>query len=191
MTAVVIASPTDTHEFYARAALKSGRSVFCEKPVAGNIKDTAACYDEAAKMNTTLLCAFNRRFDPAMFNVQAQVKAGKIGQLYEIKTCSRDSPRPLNSFLKISGGMFHDCGVHDIDLVCWIAGEEPVGVFAMGSVFDEDIKDMGDVDTIAIMLKFPSGVLATINLSRHSSYGYDQRLEVCVCVLGSLYLRLL
>jgi hypothetical protein len=34
------------------------------------------------------------------------------------------------------------------------------------------------VDTIAIILKFPSGVLGSIDLSRHSSYGYDQRLEV-------------
>lgn len=178
MNAVVVASPTDTHEFYVRAALKAGRSVFCEKPVAGNIKDTAACYDEAARMGKTLLCAFNRRFDPEMVRAWEEVKAGKVGRLYQVKTCSRDSPRPLNSFLRISGGMFHDCGVHDIDLICWVVGEEPVGVFAQASVFDKDIQEMGDVDTMVIVLKFPSGVLGTIDLSRHSSYGYDQRLEV-------------
>eukprot|EP00117_Sycon_ciliatum_P032961 scpid92352/ scgid25459/ Uncharacterized oxidoreductase YrbE len=37
---------------------------------------------------------------------------------------------------------------------------------------------MGDVDTVAITLTFPSGVLATIHLSRHATYHYDQRLEV-------------
>ena len=37
---------------------------------------------------------------------------------------------------------------------------------------------MNDVDTVAMTLKFPSGVLALIDLSRHATYGYDQRLEV-------------
>ena len=74
--------------------------------------------------------------------------------------------------------MYHDCAIHDIDIICWIVGEEPIGVMAMGSTFDSEIKTLGDVDTIAIILKFPSGVLGSIDLSRHSSYGYDQRLEV-------------
>ena len=37
-----------------------------------------------------------------------------------IKTTSRDSPLPGIEYLKISGGIFHDCAVHDIDLVTWI-----------------------------------------------------------------------
>ena len=68
--------------------------------------------------------------------------------------------------------------VHDIDMVCWIVGEAPCSVFAQGSAFHPEINAMGDVDTVAIILKFPSGVIATIDLSRHSQYGYDQRLEV-------------
>ena len=39
-----------------------------------------------------------------------------------IKTTSRDSPLPGIEYLKISGGIFHDCAVHDIDLVTWILG---------------------------------------------------------------------
>ncbi len=176
--AVVVATPTDSHEYYVRRALEAGRGVFCEKPIAGNIRDVSACYDIAEKNGRPLYCAFNRRFDAGMRNVYNQVRAGKIGRVYQIKTCSRDSPLPSLAYLKISNGMFHDCAVHDIDMVCWVVGEQPVKVMAEGSAFDEGIRSIGDVDTVAIILKFPSGVIATIDLNRHSSYGYDQRLEV-------------
>ena len=181
--AVVVTTPTFTHEGYVRKALEAGKAVFCEKPIAADMKDIASCYDAAARTNLPLFCAFNRRFDPGMSKVQQQVKEGKIGQIYQIKTTSRDSPRPSIDYIKISYGMYHDCAVHDIDMVCWVLGEEPVGVMAQGVAFDPEIKAVGDVDTIAIILKFPSGVLATIDLSRHSSYGYDQRLEVNITVV--------
>lgn len=77
----------------------------------------------------------------------------------------------------ILGGFYHDCAVHDIDLILWILGEKPISVFAQGHAFNDAIKAMNDVDQAAIVLKFPSGVLATIDLNREAVYGYDQRLE--------------
>ena len=53
-----------------------------------------------------------------------------------------------------------------------------MGVFAQGTVFDPEMRSIGDLDTIAITLKFPSGTLALLDLSRQSSYGYDMRVEV-------------
>ena len=176
--AVIVATPTDTHEQLVKQALVAGKAVFCEKPIAGNVEDTAHCYDVAASMKLPLYCAFQRRFDSGFMKIHRQVKEGKIGKIYQIKSSSRDSPRPSTDYLKISHGMYHDCGVHDIDLICWVLGEEPVGVMAQGTTMDPEIAAIGDVDTISIILKFPSGVLANIDLSRHSSYGYDQRLEV-------------
>ena len=44
------------------------------------------------------------------------------------QTTSRDSPLPSLDYLKISGGIFHDCAVHDIDLITWILGEYPTEV---------------------------------------------------------------
>lgn len=174
----MIATPTDKHEDFVLKSLRAGKAVFCEKPVAADITSVGVCYEEAEKQQRPLLCAFNRRFDPGMSSIHRQVKEGRIGRVYQIKTCSRDSPLPPISFLKISNGMYHDCAVHDIDMICWIVGEEPRGIMAMGSTFNEGIRALSDVDTIAIILKFPSGILGSIDLSRHSSYGYDQRLEV-------------
>ena len=80
--------------------------------------------------------------------------------------------------MSVSGGIFHDCTVHDIDLICWILGEYPLSVQTLAHAHVKEIKEMDDVDTVVISMKFPSGILAAIDLSRNSSYGYDQRLEV-------------
>ena len=184
MDAVLVTTPTESHEHYVRKSLRAGRAVFCEKPVAGDIKLVAACYEEADRVQKPLFCAFNRRFDPGMSAVYGQVKEGKIGKVYHIRTCSRDSCFPSISYLKISNGIYHDSAVHDIDMICWIVGEEPVGVMALGSAFNSEVKEIGDVDTTAISLKFPSGTIGSIDLSRYSRYGYDQRLEVSSLVLS-------
>jgi myo-inositol 2-dehydrogenase/D-chiro-inositol 1-dehydrogenase len=176
--AVVVATPTDQHESFVRTALTAGKAVFCEKPIAATKQAIGKCYDLAAKVNRPLFCAFNRRFDAGMSTLRQKVRDQQIGTVYQVRTTSRDSPLPSMSYLKISRGIFHDCAVHDIDMVCWIVGEEPCGVFAQGSAFDPEIEAIGDVDTVAIILKFPSRVIATIELNRHSQYGYDQRLEV-------------
>lgn len=77
-----------------------------------------------------------------------------------------------------SGGIFHDCAVHDIDIMCWVLGEYPHRVTAHVYAHTPEIAAIGDHDTVAVVLSFPSGTLGMIDLSRNSTYGYDQRLEV-------------
>ncbi|CAH1775979.1 unnamed protein product [Owenia fusiformis] len=177
VSAVVVCSPTYAHEEIVKDALKNEKAVFCEKPIAESEEGTASCYDEAKRAGKPLFCSFNRRYDPALQSIYREVKAGKIGQVQTIKTCARDCPLPPIAYLKTSGGIFHDCAVHDIDLVCWILEEYPCSVFAMAHAHVPEIAAMGDVDSVAIMMKFPSGAIATIDLSRNAKYGYDQRIE--------------
>jgi len=136
------------------------------------------CYDLANKKGMPLLCAFNRRYDPTFNQIRDRIKSGEIGQVHVIKSCSRDSPVPSIEYLKTSGGIFHDCAVHDIDLICWMLGEYPTSVSSQANTFIPEIKEIDDFDTVVITMKFPSGALATIDLSRSSTYGYDQRIEV-------------
>lgn len=185
--AVIITTPTDLHESYVRRSLN--KAVFCEKPVCAGIDAIKDCYDLANKVKLPLFCAFNRRFDPAISKLREQVREGKVGKVYHVKMTSRDAPLPSIDYLKISNGIFHDCGVHDIDVVCLVVGEKPVGVFAQGSAFDPEIRAIGDLDTVAIVLKFPSGALASIELNRHSHDGYDQRLEVKPCITFKFQVR--
>ena len=176
--AVIVATPTFTHEGYVTQALQAGKAVLCEKPIAEDIEKVAFCYSEAERAGKPLICAFNRRFDPSMARIQTKVANGDIGKVHILKTTSRDYPPPTLDYLKISGGMFHDTGIHDLDMVCWMIGEEPTTVHTMAHAHQQAVGDIPDVDTLVITMKFPSGVIAIIDISRHSTYGYDQRIEV-------------
>jgi myo-inositol 2-dehydrogenase/D-chiro-inositol 1-dehydrogenase len=77
-----------------------------------------------------------------------------------------------------AGGIFHDCAVHDIDVMCWVLGEYPYRVTAHVYAHIPEIAAIGVYDTVAVVLSFPSGTIGMIDLSRSSTYGYDQRLEV-------------
>ena len=176
---IIVTAPTYAHEDYVCKALKHGKGVFCEKPVADSLSAVIQCYDTAAKAGIPLFCAFNRRFDDAFVSVKDQVDAGAIGKIHTIRTVSRDSPLPSIEYLKVSNGFFHDSSVHDIDTICWVLGEDPIELYAQGHSNHPDVRSIQDIDTCAIVMKFRSGVIATIDQSRHSSYGYDQRMEVC------------
>jgi len=175
---VVICTPTAAHRELILKALRAGKAVMCEKPISLNIKEIDECYQESKKCGVPLLCGYQRRHDPSFRQLQEACKKGAVGTLQIVKTTSRDNPVPTLAYLKISGKIFHDCGSHDIDVCRWILGEDPVEVFAVASAFKKEIKEMHDWDTVLISLKYPSGAIASIDLSRKAAYGYDQRIEV-------------
>jgi myo-inositol 2-dehydrogenase/D-chiro-inositol 1-dehydrogenase len=75
--------------------------------------------------------------------------------------------------------MFRDMTIHDFDMARFIMGEDPVSIYAKGSnMVDPEIGKAGDIDTAFVVMKFPSGAMATISNSRRSGYGYDQRIEL-------------
>ena len=107
-----------------------------------------------------------------------RVQAGEVGQLQMAKLTSRDSPLPPFEYLKVSSGIYHDCAVHDIDVLAWMYGEKPLTVYTTAHSFIKEIAEMNDVDTLAIVLKFPSGGIGLVDISRFACFGYDQRCEV-------------
>jgi myo-inositol 2-dehydrogenase/D-chiro-inositol 1-dehydrogenase len=175
--AVIVATPTDTHYDYVTQALESGKAVFSEKPLGQRLEQLDHCYAMADQKDLPLFAAFNRRFDPSFASLVGQVHAGGIGDLRFVRTVSRDSPLPSMDYLRISCGIFHDCVVHDLDMVCHIVGETPTHVSAFASAMIPDIKEMDDFDNVVATLKFPSGVVASIDVNRDSVVGYDQRVE--------------
>ena len=161
-TAVIVATPTNSHEDYIANSLQSGKAVFTEKPVAEESEAVDRVYKIAKKVSKPLFCAFNRRFDPSFDAVYRQVRAGQLGQVHQIKLTSRDSPLPSEAYLKISGGIFHDCMVHDIDLMTYVLGEYPVEVFTVANGQIPEIAAMNDYDNVVSTFKFKSGMVVTV-----------------------------
>jgi myo-inositol 2-dehydrogenase/D-chiro-inositol 1-dehydrogenase len=176
--AIVICTPTADHREVILRALRAGKAVMCEKPISLHLKETDECYNESKKLGVPLFCAYQRRSDPTFAGLQERCKNGDLGTIQVVKTTSRDNPVPTLAYLKISGKIFHDCGSHDFDLCRWITGEDPIEVYSYGSAFNPDIKALNDWDTVVTQMKFPSGAIAVVDLSRKAAYGYDQRIEV-------------
>ena len=177
--AVVIATPTNTHVEYIEAAAKAGRPIYCEKSLARTLGRVDACLEMLKAHPVPFMLGFNRRFDPDNAAVQKAVANGELGEVNVLMSTSREPAPPPIGYVRASGGYFLDAQIHDIDLLCWIAGERPEKVFAAGScVFDDRIGAEGDVDLVMTTLMMPSGALAHINNARACVYGFDQRLEV-------------
>ncbi|KAM3183387.1 hypothetical protein ACTXT7_010438 [Hymenolepis weldensis] len=184
VTAVFVCSTTWSHYTITKRAIESGKAVFCEKPISVDVSETEALYRLALEKNIPLHCSFNRRYDPQIIEMHETLRRGDLGTIHVVKTCSRDHPCPPIEFLRESGGFFHDCASHDLDMICWLVGAMPERVFVTASAHSKEIAELNDVDTAVIVLDFASltknrpGPIAIIDISRHGAYGYDQRVEV-------------
>lgn len=176
--AILISTPTFTHEKYVRSGLEHGKHILCEKPLAGDINSVRSLVKLADDKKLNLICALNRRYDPSFRTIKHQSKRGDIGNLRIIKCCSRDSPGPPLEYIRTSGGIFHDCCVHDIDIILWLAEELPVEVQAYAHTYDPDYIKLNDFDTAVVTIKFKSGLIGVVDLSRVSAAGYEIRVEI-------------
>ena len=176
--AVIIATPTNEHHKQIEATLKANKPVFSEKPLGNSLTEIDSCFELAEKTDLPLFVGFNRRFDPSFSSLASEVKASKVGQLQMLRVTSRDSPLPTMDYISKSNGIFHDCIVHDFDMLRFITGKDPVEIYTLGSSFVEEIRALNDLDNVLVALKYDNGMIASIDVNRFASYGYDQRIEV-------------
>jgi myo-inositol 2-dehydrogenase/D-chiro-inositol 1-dehydrogenase len=177
--AVIIASSTPTHVDLILRSARAKKAIFCEKPIDLDLRKVDACLEELNKAGVPFLIAFNRRFDPSFARLERELRAGRIGQLEMVQITSRDPRPPPADYVRVSGGLFRDMMIHDLDMARWLLAEEPVELYAQAScLVDPSIGAAGDVDTAMVTLRTASGKLAQISNSRRAVYGYDQRIEV-------------
>ena len=175
--AVIIGSPTPTHVPLLSAAIDAGVHALCEKPIDLDIKNVDALREKANNSKTHVAIAFNRPLDPHFDSVRQKVKAGEIGDLEQLIITSRDPGPAPQAYIAVSGGIFRDMTIHDFDMSRQFV-KDIVEVFAVGTnVFCDYIKEENDYDNVNVVMKGAKGELITIIGSRHSAFGYDQRIE--------------
>jgi len=174
--AIIIASTTDTHFKLIKAGLSAGKAVFTEKPISHDPSEVAEVIAMATAGACPFIVGYQRRCDKHYRALKANLHS--IGEVRLVKCTSRDNPMPPMSYLRTSGGIFHDMLSHDFDMIHYLTGEWPIAVYALGHAFDESIREMDDVDTVLVVLKYASGMIASVDSCRISEPGYDQRVEV-------------
>lgn len=178
--AVMICASTDKHAPIIMDSIAAGKHILCEKPVDRSIENILKIKDMLNKnKHIKFQVAFNRRFDHNFRALRNAVDAGKVGDVHFVRVCSRDSVTPPESYVRVSGGIFLDMMIHDIDMVRFLSKSEVEEVYAVGNVLiHQYFADCGDVDTAVAVFKLKNGATAVIDNSRKAVYGYDQRAEV-------------
>jgi scyllo-inositol 2-dehydrogenase (NAD+) len=176
---LVIATPTQTHYEILKEAIASGKPIFCEKPITYTLEEAEKIVEAVKKKNVYLQVGFMRRFDPGHTYAKKMIAEGECGKPIYFHDCQRDPNGPPPAYVPQSGGLFVDMGIHDLDVARWIMGSEIVEIYAQGAVLKHEyLKELDDVDDGQMLLKFESGALGMIEISRNANDVYDTRTEV-------------
>jgi inositol 2-dehydrogenase len=177
---VVVVSPTSTHQEIVLEAAKHGKAIFCEKPLSISLEAAREMLRVVEQTGVFFQMGFMRRFDKGYVAAKQKIEEGGIGTPVVFKSSSRDPYRPSLEYLDPahSGGLFIDCGIHDLDLARWYMGEIASVYSIGGTLAYPEMKEIGDIDNAITSLTFESGALGTIDLSRNGVYGYDIRTEI-------------
>jgi myo-inositol 2-dehydrogenase/D-chiro-inositol 1-dehydrogenase len=176
---LAIATSSSSHPVLIRAGLRRQIPIFCEKPVALEVAETAELVEQIEASGIPFQLGFQRRFDPAYREARRRVADGSIGRLYQVRMTAMDHDPPPESYVPTSGGFFRDSSIHDFDAIRFITGDEVESVYAEGSALGFDyFARNGDVDTAVATLRMRSGLLCVLAGGRHNPRGYDIRMEL-------------
>jgi myo-inositol 2-dehydrogenase / D-chiro-inositol 1-dehydrogenase len=176
--AIVIATPVGTHASLIERAARSGKAIFCEKPVAPDLERTRQALEAVAEARVPFQIGFQRRFDAGYARARAAMDEGAVGDVEMFRAVGRDPALPPASYFAGSGGMLVDLSIHDFDLARFFAGAV-VEVQTWGeALVDPTLRDRDQVDTTITLLRFANGALGVVENSWRAVYGYDIRTEV-------------
>jgi predicted dehydrogenase len=182
--AVLIATPHDQLAPVALSAIRAGKHLLIEKPIALDEPQAREVEFAAASAGVTCMVGYSFRFGMAR-QVFELLNDGAIGELVAI-TGSIGTPRLDDGWMALprsGGGPLLYVGSHLIDLVMWLFGQEPIQVSA--TVHQRD--DLGADDTSSIRLDFGHGRFAQLLVTQSAHrFFYDVRV---VGRSGSITLR--
>lgn len=141
-----VCTPGDTHAEIAVAALRAGKHVLCEKPLANSVaeaEEMAAAAREAAARGVFAMCGFTYRRAPALAYARSLIEQGRLGTVRHVRgqylqDWLHDENAPMTWRLdktKSGSGALGDIGAHLIDTTQWLTGQSIEGVSALLETF--------------------------------------------------------
>lgn len=177
--AVLVATPTDSHDDIALRALAAGRHAFVEKPVTRTLEDALLLRRAARRGDLVVGVGHVIRYFPEYRAIGAAIERGDIGTP-AVATLGRRCQQPdwapdnWHTDMARSGGVAVDMLVHDVDLVRWYFGE-PDEVYARVVGSDRH----GGLDYALATLTVPDGPICHLHGSWAEPSGFSQSAEVC------------
>jgi predicted dehydrogenase len=157
LDAVALATPVPTHADLAVRVLESGKHCFVEKPLAQSVADAEGAVAAARASGCVLMVGHLLEYHPGVRKLKALTDSGELGdQVFYIY-----GNRLNLGKLRADENALWSLGAHDVSVVLYLAGEEPIEVVAHG----ESYVRKGVQDVVFCFMRFPSGLVAHLHLS--------------------------
>ena len=171
----IIASPTNTHDFYIRKLIKYKKMIYCEKPIVKNNKKLIKIISLIKKNKIKFCVGLNRRFSKEYVSLKKGLSKKKVRY---IQIISRSSNHDVNLSIR-NGGLFFDKGFHFFDLACWLGNSKPKQIVVIAkSISTKDFLDNGDFSDAVVNLKLKNGVNVEMVFSRKCRFGNYEKIKI-------------
>ncbi|HUK97409.1 MAG TPA: Gfo/Idh/MocA family oxidoreductase, partial [Gaiellaceae bacterium] len=158
----LVAVPTRFHVEVTRALAEHGLPILCEKPCGLSTEETRTIAAQGVRVQV----AYWRRFVPALRALRERIAADALGELVLVSCAQLDETPPPAAFRDpvSSGGIVVDMGVHELDQLRFLTGQEIAQVAGVaGSVgFDEPVP--GDPELVSFAVATDGGIAGSILL---------------------------
>lgn len=175
--AVYVATPVSLHASLTIGALRAGRHVLCEKPMALTYTDAVAMRQAAHESGQVLGIAYYRRLYPKVARAQELIQAGAIGRPVFAEATAHDWFYPADGHRAwlidpalAGAGPLYDTASHRIDLMNYFFGQ-PVRVSAHLSTLVHPIRVE---DNATVLIEYETGVRGVVDVRRHSRVARDE-----------------
>jgi xylose dehydrogenase (NAD/NADP) len=158
--AVYLPLPNAMHREWAIRAMRSGKHVLCEKPLALNSLEAEEMVHTARECGVLLMEAFMYRYTERMRQIMRIVDSGILGQIRSVNSTFRfllDRERTIKEDPALGGGAMYDVGCYPLNLISLIAGAEPISVAVQC-----DKRHGVDVN-LSALLHYEDGLIASLH----------------------------
>jgi UDP-N-acetyl-2-amino-2-deoxyglucuronate dehydrogenase len=184
---VVIATPNGLHALHGIQALKAGKHIICEKPMALNTADCDQLIQTALAHQKEIFCVMQNRYSPPAIWLKDMVASGKLGDILMVRTdCfwNRDERYYTEGSWRgtsdLDGGTLFTQFSHFIDLLLWIFGD----FHSIQGDFDNFTHGhrIPFEDTGTLQFRWNTGGIGVLN---YSTSVWNKNLESSITVIGS------
>lgn len=201
LDAISVCTANFCHAEISIAALKAGKHVLCEKPMATTLEDCQAMVDAAKEANRVLMIGQNQRLNKTHVVARKLLSEGCIGKILTFKTCfghggpetwSVDSGKDTWFFdkSKASMGAMADLGAHKTDLIRFLTGRDYVSVTAYTGTLDKKDSSGNPIcvdDNAICIFRMEEGIVGTMTAS-WTYYGDEDNSTVIYGTEGVMHI---
>ena len=166
VNAIYVATPPSSHATFAIMAMRAGKPVYVEKPLASNYEDCARINRISEDTGVPCFVAYYRRYRPYFQRVKEIINSGQIGQMAYVQVRFTTPPRPQdyqeNKPWRLipdiaGGGYFYDLAAHQLDLL-----QDLFGVIVRAHGYKTNRAHLYDAeDTVSASFRFENGLVGS------------------------------